>query len=323
MSLATLINTVGVLVAMGAAVTLAGWQTIEPERSQRRDTYSPGADVTVRDGQRGVVDASGHFFPLGRPRRVVSLSLGADDLLLALCEPERIAAYSAHAGGSAAGYRFGPHRLGTATPSFEDLAAYNPDLVLAHSLSLDAELRATREAGMPVFDLGNQRGMATLLPNIRTVALLLGRPEAGTNLANALQTRMEALANRVPASERQRGLYVGVHGDKLYGGTVGTSYADVLSAGGLRDVAAAEFRGWPRYTAELLLRLDPDVIVTQTGMTSVLCAQPGMKALRACRTMGSIVELEGAWLVDPGLDIPRTAELLQHALYGTGVRGSH
>lgn len=309
-------NLAGVAVALAASIALVGAQLSEAPPDRPTAAYVASVEVVERGGQRGVLDASGRFFPLQAVRRVVSLSLTADDLLLALCEPSRIAAFSAHANTSAAGYRFGPHRMAVASPSFEDLAAHKPDLVLAHSLSLDAKLRAARDAGMPIFDLGTQRGMETLLPNIRTVALLLGRPGAGSQLTKALQARMAALATRVPLAQQPRGVYVGVHGDKLYGGTRGTSYADVLRAAGIRDVAASHFEGWPRYTAEHLLKLDPDVIVTQTGMRQVLCAQPGMDALRACQSVNSIVEMDGSLLVDPGLEIPRAAELLQSALLG-------
>lgn len=120
----------------------------------------------------------------------------------------------------------------------------------------------------------------------------------------------------MPASGRPRALYVSAYGDKLFGGTVGTTYQDIIEFAGLIDAAAGTYRNWPEYTPELLLGLDPDIVVTRRGMAQVLCRVAGLDRLRACSRPGAIVELDGFVLDDPGLGLLEATEALHAAVLG-------
>ena len=100
------------------------------------------------------------------------------------------------------------------------------------------------------------------------------------------------------------------YGETLFGGTVGTSYHDVLLAAGCRDAAQGHFTDWPQYGVEQVVSLAPEVIVTKRGMTAALQALPGMHVLRHTR----YIELDGAVLEDPGPRLLEAAELLRDAL---------
>lgn len=312
-----LANWLGVVVAVCVSLTAALWSDGDSEPTRIVPAAHAGVEVVVRDGQRGLLDASGAFLALADFRRVVSVDLVADDLLLALCEPERIIAFSAYAKHSAGGYRFGDKGLKKTSFDPETLIALKPDLVLVNNLSRQDRIARLREGGFPVFDLGEMRGLSTLIPNIHTVATLLGRPQAGVELASSVRIRMATLASGLHERDRKGGLYVGIHGDKIYGGTRGTSFADVLAAAGIIDQAAERYSGWPRYTSEQLLQLDPQVIVTQHGMASVLCRHPGLDSLAACGDHGAgVFEVDENLLQDPGLDMVLAAEAVHRAVYG-------
>jgi len=94
--------------------------------------------------------------------------------------------------------------------------------------------------------------------------------------------QLHALAQDIPQSERKRAAYVAIYANKLYGGTVGTSYHDVLTAAGLHDAAADSFRDWPQYDPEQLLLMDPPLIITETGMGEQLCNHAWLRSLQAC-----------------------------------------
>jgi len=68
-----------------------------------------------------------------------------------------------------------------------------------------------RDAGIQVFNLGEMRGLMTLLPNLLAVAVLLGDPERGERLADELQRRMAAVAADIPRTQRKRALYVSAY----------------------------------------------------------------------------------------------------------------
>jgi iron complex transport system substrate-binding protein len=172
-----------------------------------------------------------------------------------------------------------------------------------------------REAGLVVFDLGEMRGLSTLVPQIHELAEILGHPERGERFADAFIEQMNEVAADVPLSSRLRAIYVGAYGDNLFGGALETSYHDVLVGAGLLD-AASSYRGSPQYTAEQVLTMDPDVIVTSVGMRQRLCARPGLAMMRACKGRARIVEIDGDLLSDPGPWMVEAARLIRSAVYG-------
>jgi iron complex transport system substrate-binding protein len=178
-----------------------------------------------------------------------------------------------------------------------------------------ARAERLRELGLNVFDLGPMRGLPTFVDDVLALGWLLGAEPRAQRYAAQFTARMRAVSAAVAPEQRRSGLYVGVYGTQLFGGTLGSSYHDVLTHAGLVDTAARRFQGWPRYTPEQLLLLDPDVIVTHTGMRRSLCGEGELARLRACGA-GHIVEVEEAWLNDAGVHMLDAAEVIHDAVYG-------
>ena len=104
-------------------------------------------------------------------------------------------------------------------------------------------------------------------------------------------------------------MWVSIFGDRLYGGTVGSSYHDLLVHAGCDDAAAGRYRAWQEYSLEDLLALDAELIVTSTGQGIALRRRPGADRLRA-----RIIELPEAVAGDPGLGMVDAVEALRAAL---------
>lgn len=308
-----------VAVSMGIAV---GAFSGEPSASLPRRQMVAATDVVERDGVRGMLDATGWFVPIRPYSKIVSGSSVSDGLLLELCEPARILRFTNYSVvDSPFGYRFAGKGMPDPLGDLEALLALSPDLVLVHGFGRADRVARLREAGIVVFDLGEMRGLRTLLPNLRTLGTLLGRPDRGAELATRFERRMQGVSRGVPESERPTAIYVGVYGDEVFGGTDGTSYHDVLVAAGLRDAAAERYDNWPDYTPERLLLLDPEVIVTTSATEGVFCARQGMEQLRACQNR-RVVGIDGALLGSPGLDMLEAAEALFEAVHGKGASGA-
>jgi iron complex transport system substrate-binding protein len=274
--------------------------------------------VELPGGARGLADAGGHVVPLRHYARIASGTSVADDLLLALAEPERVVVLSAYGREhSAEPHRYGARKLLGGPTHVEMLKREGVDLLLLHHLGAPTELERVREAGLEVFNLGHMRGLTTLRDNIEIVAALLGQPERGRYLSEKLVRRMGAVAADIPKNERKRGLYVSAYGGQLFGGGKGTSYNDVLEAAGLIDVAAASYRDWPHYDPEQVLQMDPDVVVTSQGSADALCRVSGLEHLRACQQGGrGVVAMDDALMGDPGLSMLDAAETVRDLVYG-------
>jgi iron complex transport system substrate-binding protein len=292
-----------------ARASLAGARSTRPRLAEARL-------VDLGGGHKGLADAGGALVPIRPYRRIASGGSVADELLLRLAEPERIVALSRYGHQhSRDAQLYGARDTLSGALELERLRRLRVDLLILNHMGSPAELARARDLGVIVFNLGEMRGLATLLPNIAAVAALLGEPERGARLAAQLERRMRAVAADIPAHARKRALYASAHGGQLFGGARRTSYHDVLNAAGLIDVAAAQFEDFPHYDPEQLLALDPDVVVTQHESVGLLCRSAGLDHLRACREHG-VVGMDDALLGNPGLGMLEAAEELRERVYG-------
>jgi len=296
----------------------AGNQRAEPAAAR----VEPGAHVELvqlAHGERGLRDASGHVTPLRPYRRIAAGGGVADELLLALSEPERVVALTQYARThQPRGYLYGQRAELPSKIDLERLRELKLDLLVLNHLGAPAELERVRDAGIEVFDLGEMRGLSTLAKNCLMLGTLLGDEARGKLLFEQLERRMRAVAADIPAAQRKHALYVSAYAGQLFGGAAGTSYHDVLTAAGLVDVAVPLYRDWMHYDPEQVLLLDPEIIVTSTTSASQLCRMAALDRLRACRTpdQRGIVDIDEAAIGNPGLGMLDAAEAIRDRVYG-------
>ena len=236
-----------------------------------------------------ITDATGHPVAIRDYTRIVSTSTIADQVLVRLIDPSRLLAVSGHTLRTQSSQVF-QDKIGVERArDIETIIELRPDLVFINNFVDRRHVQRFKDAGLNVFDLGAMEGLDTLPTNIRQIASILDVPERGDAMVDELLESLAAVSADIPKRERHRGLYVGIHGDRLFGGARQTSFHDVLIAGGLIDVATeAGFTGWPAYTSEQLLSLDPPWIITNPGTEQALCRHPGFDALTACRLDKSV-----------------------------------
>jgi iron complex transport system substrate-binding protein len=280
---------------------------------------SKTSPLEADDALNTVEDATGERIAVRDYTRIVSTSTIADQVLIEIIEPHRLLAVSSHTLRTQKSRNYEDKVGVERARDIETIIELRPDIVFINNFIDRRQVQRLKDAGLNVFDMGEMRGLATLLPNIQQLAGVLGAPERGQELADDFVQKLAAVSADLGDQDRRRGLYVGIHGDRLYGGTAGTSFHDVLVAGGVIDMAAeAGFHGWPAFTNEQLLSLDPPWIITNPGTERSLCRHPGFHALSACRS-GQIRSIEEHLLTDPGLGILHAAEAVHAAVYGDGT----
>jgi iron complex transport system substrate-binding protein len=131
------------------------------------------------------------------PRRVASLNLCTDELVLALAAPGQIASVTHLAQQPAETPLWRQARLYPRNDgSLLSVVALRPDLVVTMGGGGRDRLRIAGRLGIRTLDLPFARSIGDLADSIRRLALALGRPEAGT----ALLLRMAALISSAPAA---------------------------------------------------------------------------------------------------------------------------
>lgn len=234
--------------------------------------------------------------------RIVSLGITTDAALAELCEPGRVVGVSAWTTGPLVRRWQGVPRL-RGLDDLEAIIALAPDLVLVNTAGGEGDrLARLRAAGLRVEALGPMSGLDGYARDLAAVGDLLGRGDEGRAIATRLRDRLARVAD--PAAPRPRALYLATWDGTLFGGTVGTSYHDVLIAAGCRDAAEGAFTGWPQFSAEQVLTLAPELVVTKVGMGERIAAI----------SRAPVVELPGELLEDPGPRLLEAAELLRDRL---------
>ncbi len=250
-------HSLSVAVAAATAVILATAATMMSvllpavASAQQNTSVTPGA---ARDADSGTA-----LDPLAGLPRVASINLCSDQLLLGLADPEQILTVSWLAAdpdesvfAEAAG-RF-PLNYGTA----EELIRYQPDVVLAGTLTGDHTRSLLERLGVAVVALPPADTLAEVFANLRITAEAIGQQERGRQIAARMRTQLEHYRRTLP-NERRDTVVV-----RPGGFTVGEyELADeLMTLAGLRNVAAAEgLDRWGSLAMETLLRSAPQLLI--------------------------------------------------------------
>lgn len=192
------------------------------------------------------------------PRRVVSFNLCADQLVLALADPEQIAGLSPYAADASASVMTEQAR---AYPRLqwqaESTIALGPDLVLIGDSDRPVTKHILRSQGLRLHEITLIADLDTARRQVTEVAAVLGHPERGAKLIAGI----EAARMRLKAAPRPpfaTALLVNRGG---YTAGERSLAAALLMEAGLKPPAGAP-PGYGGYVQlEQLLVLHPDVIV--------------------------------------------------------------
>jgi iron complex transport system substrate-binding protein len=255
--------------------------------------------------------------PAGGPRRVVSQTVGTDELLLALAEPGQIAALS-HLAREA---DFSPvAREAAGFPALKDSDAesvlrFRPDLVLVASYTRAETLVLLKKAKVPVLLFDRFETLEDTRRNLRTLGDALGRTQVAKDLLLQLDSRVEALRKRLDGVRPVRVLAASVH---PYTAGAGTTFQDLCEHAGAVNVAAeAGLQGHQPTPSEAVLGWKPEVLVASgedPSLPARLAGIPPYKHLQALRT-GRVVLLPGALMSATGQHRLEAYEALARALH--------
>jgi iron complex transport system substrate-binding protein len=197
----------------------------------------------------------------GAPRRVVSQTVGTDELLLALADPAQIAALShlsrdpEYCAVAAEALRYPQLVQGDA----ETILRFKPDLVLVSSYTRPEMLAQLQRSGARVLRFDRFNTLEEVYANLRTLGDALGARAKAEAVVKACRERVEALAARLRGVTPVRVLVPSV-----YGFTAGkdTTFQDLCDHAGALNVAAeAGLSGHAPTPSEAVLAWKVDALV--------------------------------------------------------------
>jgi iron complex transport system substrate-binding protein len=181
----------------------------------------------------------------------------------------------------------------------EKIVSLHPDVVLA----IPAQARAIeplRKAGLAV-DFIADDSYDQIFRAIGAIGAITGRTRAADALIVSLHRQTAALHARVEHNSRPARVFIAFGTGPIFTAGPKSYIASLLRLAGARDAVTSVQSAYGSYSAEALLRLQPDAIVTDaaTRLDTVLDREP-WRSLTAVREHRVYVLADAALLERPG-----------------------
>lgn len=197
------------------------------------------------------------------PRRVVSINLCADQLVLLLAEPQRILSVSHLARDPSLSFMAAAAEgMPVNHGSVEEVIPLAPDLVVAGSYTARPTVAMLKAKGVPVIELTLPADFDQIRAQVRRVAAALDAAERGEALIDAMDRTLASTA--LPSGPRPAALAWQAGGFTAGAGTLTDA---VLRAAGLDNLAARMgLTGYGYLTLETVVAAHPDLLIAEDAL---------------------------------------------------------
>ncbi|MCY4653744.1 MAG: ABC transporter substrate-binding protein [Dehalococcoidia bacterium] len=227
------------------------------------------------------------------PQRILSYSLGHDEILLALVNKGRFAAVGPFTGNPAySNVSDFVADMPIYEKGVENVLAADPDLVIVSKYT-DADIVSLiKEAGVPVVRPALENSAEGNIPNILLMGYMLGVEDRALELVAEIEYRLSLVKDRVPpagSSDRPVVIAVTRYSDSMYVAGEGTTESGIIkTAGGVNAGERDGLSGHQKVSVESIAAMDPEVIlITQPvdfgagELHDDLLAHPALASVRA------------------------------------------
>ena len=145
-----------------------------------------------------------------------------------------------------------------------------PDLVLAPNASAE-DVEPIRNAGETVYHFPEATDIDDIAHKTERIGLLTGECEAAAETNEWMYEEVEAVEDRTADIDRPAALYPLGSGFVAAGNTF---IDEVMTIGGVENVAAAEHEGYPQLSGEVVIGMDPELILVTDPDAPILDEEP-------------------------------------------------
>lgn len=221
-------------------------------------------------------DQGSHLQLSNKPQRIVSLTLGTDEILLSLVDPSRLAAltYLADDPGVSNVAESAKQVRGRVKANLESVIAFKPDLVIVANWQSIELIKSIKDAGIPVYVYKAPSTISEIKTIIMDLGNLVGEGPKGTAIVTKMDEELVALGDKIKKNPHPKKQVV-IH-YTLTGATYGKgslfddicTYANVEN--GVAKAGGSAFESLPK---EKIIEVNPDILILPgwdaTGKTDV------------------------------------------------------
>jgi iron complex transport system substrate-binding protein len=242
--------------------------------------------------------AAAHVWADGVPRRVASLNLAADEILVDILAPERLVAVTRWAdteGTSNVVGRVPPAVFRFQKADMERLMALQPDLVVLSEYHDADFMRLVERSGIRTHRMTGLSSLAGIRAAILALGSAVGEAAGAQRLVTRYDDVLSQLAKRLQGARRPRVLY---WANPHTAGSATAIGALIEGGGGVNVAAELGITGIAPIGAERAFVANPDVVLIGSGWGSAdaLKAHPLLSRLGAVQK-GRVVEFPTELLV--------------------------
>ena len=216
-----------------------------------------------------VTDASGTKLTFKEsPKRIVSLSSSADEILLDMLPPERIAALTNLAddpGICSTTEKAKAVKQRVQSKNVEAILALNPDLVLMPDWLGVEKAQSFRDVGIKVYVYKTPVTLADIQNSVREIATVVDAREQGDKLVLAMQEKLDGIQQKLknlPADKKQVVVPLSLMG--AFGGK-GTTFDDICNYANVTNgISAAGIDKNAVIAKEKIVEINPDAFILPT-----------------------------------------------------------
>ena len=220
---------------------------------------------------REVETSEGKITLEGPPQRILTYSLGHDEMVLALVPAERIAALGKFTGNPSYS---NVAELAAQFPVYEkgaeNVLAQNPDIFIVSRSTKADIVELVKEAGVPVARPDLEDAAEGNISQILLLGYMLGAEERALELTEEIRQRLETVTGLVPPpgdASRPAVISITRWSDSISisgGGTTGSALIE--AAGGVNAAARDGIDGFQKISVESILAMNPDfILIPQDG----------------------------------------------------------
>ena len=233
-------------------------------QAQRATVSASVADRAQVPFPRAIRESSGATLVIPRkPQRIVSQTLGTDEILLAICDPQRIVALSVLVDDPQFSNvtDLAQHVTGRTNAGAEQILHFHPDMIFVASYSKAELVELLHTAHAPVFRFVHFDRLEDIKMNIRTMGYIIGEDDKAEVLVQHMEQDMARVRASIPPDTPS--VRVMLYGQGGYTGGANTTFDDMVQAVGATNVAAVHgVTGFRTISSEQLIQWNPDVIIT-------------------------------------------------------------
>ncbi len=287
-------------------------------------TYYQGQDHTELEPFQNLIDDTGYITSLeSLPDRIISLAPSTTEIAFALGLDEKVVGVSKYCDYP---YNFSAWiEAGNMTsigdfsdPSMEAIASLEPDLILATGGVQGPTIDTMRQLGYKVLVL-NPANINGVLQNIELVGNATGKTAEANNLINNINSRIDAVVNKVADATSKPKVYYEVWYDATSLWTAGSKawQNELIEKAGGVNVFVDQDLDYFQSSAEAVIERSPDVILLpKQGMgygetfwvsLDAVKARPGWSSISAVQN-DRLVEVDSNTISRAG---PRVADIIE------------